>query len=248
MKRLAASVKLRCEIAADYERLSRRAAWFILRELKRRPDLLLCASAGGTPTRAYELLGRHARRRPYLFRRMRVLQIDEWCGVPHGNPASCETDLARKLLEPLRLDRKRYTGFRSDAADPEGECRRIAGWLARNGPIDICILGLGTNGHVALNEPGDALVPHVHVAKLTRSSQQHPMLKELRRKPRYGLTLGLADILSSRKLLLLVNGKHKRAAVQRLLKPNVTTRFPGSLLWLHPDATVLCDRGAAPLT
>jgi galactosamine-6-phosphate isomerase len=97
-----------------------------------------------------------------------------------------------------------------------------------------------------MNEPADALNPQVHVATLARSSQQHPMLKELERKPCYGLTLGIGDILRSRKILLLVNGKHKAAALKRLLQPAVTNDFPASFLWLHSDAAVLCDRRAVP--
>src|SRR5262249_6422315 len=87
-------------------------------------------------------------------------------------------------------------------------------------------------------------VPSVHLASLTKSTQQHPLLKGLSKKPRQGLTLGMGDILSSRKLLLLVNGRHKRDALKRMMQPRGTTKSPGSLLWLHPDATVLCDREA----
>jgi galactosamine-6-phosphate isomerase len=118
-------------------------------------------------------------------------------------------------------------------------------WLEKNGPIDICILGLGLNGHIAMNEPGDALTPHTHVSRLTLQSQKHAMLATLKRKPRFGLTLGMADILSSRKILLLVSGLSKRAILKRTLQPRVTTRLPASFLHLHPDVTVFCDRAAA---
>jgi galactosamine-6-phosphate isomerase len=97
-----------------------------------------------------------------------------------------------------------------------------------------------------MNEPANHFVPHAHVAKLARSSIEHPLLKDLARKPRYGMTLGLGEILRSRKILLLASGASKRAVIQRLLEPRVTTRFPASFLWLHQDATVLCDRNAAP--
>jgi galactosamine-6-phosphate isomerase len=237
---------LRLNVSQSYEAMSRRAEQLIVEELKKRPSLILCASAGGTPTRLYELLAARHQRQPRLFKRMRVLQIDEWGGLPSGNPASCESDLQIKLLEPLGITKDRYVGFRSESRSPEGERLRIGRWLATNGPIDICILGLGVNGHVAMNEPAETLTPHAHVARLTRSSLNHPMLGQLRSKPRYGLTVGMADILSSRMILLLVNGQHKRSAMKRLLQPTVTTRFPASFLWLHPQAIVLCDSEAAP--
>jgi putative deaminase/isomerase len=234
------------DVADSYEQMSRRAEGLIVAELKKHPSLILCASAGGTPTRLYELLAARHRRQPRLFRKMRVLQIDEWGGLPRRHAASCETDLRVKLLEPLGITRERYAGFRTDAANPEAECAKMRQWLAKNGPIDICILGLGRNGHVAMNEPAFALKPHAHVSVLTRSSLKHPMLKELKQKPRYGLTLGLADILASRMVLLMVNGAHKREALERLLKPTVTTRFPASFVWLHPRGFVLCERESAP--
>jgi len=225
--------------------MSQEAADFICRELEQRPNLLLCVSAGSTPTRAYQLLAARYAREPGLFDQMRVLQIDEWCGLAPGSPATCHADLRTKILGPLRVTPDRYKGFRTNAPGPEAECGRIARWLAAHGPIDICVLGLGANGHVAMNEPGAAMTPHVHLAELARSSRHHAMLKTLAKKPRYGLTLGMEDILRSRRILLLVNGKRKRPALSRLMKPLITTRFPASFLWLHSDATVLCDREAA---
>ena len=225
--------------------MSQEAAEIICTELKQRPDLLLCVSAGGTPTRAYQLLAARCRREPRLFARLRVIQIDEWGGLAPGHPATCEADLRAKLLEPLGITDHRFIELRTNATDPAAECSRIARWLDANGPIDICILGLGINGHIAMNEPAAALAPHAHVAKLAPTSRHHAMLKTLKRKPHYGLTLGMGDILRSRRVLLLVNGKRKRTALRRLMKPVVTTRFPASFLWLHSDATILCDEDAA---
>ncbi len=237
---------MRIKIDKDYAAMSARAADFIVAELKQRPELLLCASAGGTPTGPYEQLAARYTRQPHLFRKIRVVQIDEWVGPPPSHPATCRYDLRTKLLAPLHIDSTRFRGYKSDAADPHREPRTMAQWLTKNGPIDICILGLGLNGHVAMNEPDDELVPQAHVSKLTSQSQKHSMLATLKRKPRYGLTLGMADILASRKILLLVSGTTKTAILKRTLQPNVTTRLPASFLHLHPDVTVLCDRAAAP--
>jgi putative deaminase/isomerase len=237
-------MKLNLQVAEDYPELSRIAARIVEVELKRNPNLLLCASAGSTPTGMYEFLAKTFERNPHLFSRMRVLQIDEWGGLPERHAAACETDLQRKLLRPLGIKAGRYAGFKSGAPKPQEECERIANWLAVNGPIDICILGLGLNGHIAMNEPAQELMPHAHVARIARSSRQHGMLKGLRKKPRYGLTLGMAEIFTSRKALLLVSGSSKRDILKKLLEPKVTTRLPASFLWLHPDMVVLCDKEA----
>ena len=229
------------EVFADHETMSRRAAEWLAERLCAKPASLLCLASGGTPTRTYKLLAQQ----PPALRRGRLLKLDEWGGLSTDDPATCEADLRTKVVQPLGIGRNRYKGFRTAATAPAAECARVARWLAANGPIDVCILGLGSNGHVAMNEPAEALVPHAHVAALAESSRNHAMLEHLAKKPRYGFTLGMADILCSRKILLLVNGKRKRPALRLLMHPRVTSRFPASFVWLHRDATVLCDRQAA---
>jgi galactosamine-6-phosphate isomerase len=236
---------LQVRVAKSHAGMSKQAARIIVAELKKKPDLLLCASAGGTPGETYQFLAQEFARRSGLFARLSVIQIDEWAGLPRGSSASCEADLRLKLISPLQIRAGRFAGFRSDADEPAAECRRISQWLESRGPIDICILGLGLNGHVAMNEPAAASNPSAHVAKLAAISRKHGMLRDLARKPSYGMTLGLGEILQSRKILLLVSGKNKRAALKHLMRPEVTSRFPASFLWLHSDATVLCDEEAA---
>jgi galactosamine-6-phosphate isomerase len=117
--------------------------------------------------------------------------------------------------------------------------------MEQEGPIDVCILGIGLNGHIALNEPAPTLSPYAHVAELAEQSRKHVMLKQTRGEVQYGLTLGVADILRARKILLLVSSAAKKDVLARLLTARVTTDFPASLLWLHRDVTILCDREAA---
>ena len=176
---------------------------------------------------------------------MRVIKVDEWGGLGLADPATCESDLRRRLLVPLQIAPDRYAGFESHPSDPRLECERVWQWLARNGPIDLCVLGVGVNGHIAMNEPALALSPGPHLAELTPASLGHPMLAASNAKPAYGLTLGMADILQSRTILLLAGGERKRPVLERLRRPQVTPQFPVSFLWLHPNATVLCDEEAA---
>ena len=155
-----------------------------------------------------------------------------------------ESYLEDKLLGPLRIPRSRYQGFRPRPRDAGAECARIARWLARHGPIDLCVLGLGRNGHLLMNEPAPSLPPGPHVALLSPSTRRHSMLEGLKTPPRRGLTMGLADILQSRTILLLVSGRQKAAPLRRMLSGRVTTRCPASFLWLHSHVTVHCDRAA----
>lgn len=237
----------RVQVARDYSEMSEWAADELVVELRRKPDLLMCASSGATPTGLYGALARRRRERPALFRRFRVVKVDEWAGMDRWDPGSCERDIVTHLLKPLGIGANRYVGFNGKARDPLAECRRVAERVATGGPIDVCVLGLGLNGHVALNEPAAAMEPRAHVVELSRQSMRHPMLQKSARKPRRGLTLGLAEILASRRILLLVSGTHKREVLRRLFRPRVTPRFPASFLWLHSNVTLLCDAPAAGL-
>jgi len=229
----------------DYERLSRAAAEIIISHLRQKPDLLLCAATGASPTRIYQLLVEEFRREPDAFRNLRVLKLDEWGGLAMDDPGSCEFYLQQHLLKPLSISTERYAGAQSDARFPEKECARIRQWLQENGPIDICVLGLGHNGHLAMNEPADSLRPYAHVAELAATTMNHAMLAEAKSRPRHGMTLGMAEIFQARKILLPVSGPAKTEQLERMMNKKITTHFPASLLWMHPDTTCLCDSAAA---
>lgn len=227
----------------DHETVSTAAAGWIEERLVRQPNSLLCLATGGTPMRAYERLAQHARSNPALLAQARILKLDEWGGIPLDRPATCESYLQESLIRPLGLG-SRYVGFASQPTDPKQECARIASWLAAEGPIDLCILGLGLNGHLGFNEPADSLQPHAHIATLTPESLSHAMIAAEPVRPTYGLTLGMADLLQSREILLMVTGTSKREPLRRLLDGRISPSFPASFLWLHPRVTLLVDQAA----
>jgi galactosamine-6-phosphate isomerase len=231
------------EVSADHEAMSRLAAEWLIDRIRSQPSALLCLATGATPMRTYELLAQRGRAEPHLFENVRIIKLDEWGGLAMNDPASCERHLRDSLIDPLGLQ-DRYIAFNSEAADADAECKRITQWLAANGPIYVCVLGLGVNGHIGFNEPAESLRPHAHVAKLAAVSMQHSMLAQSKSRPTHGLTLGMADLLQSRNVLLLVSGEAKRPALKRLLDEQITPGFPASFLALHSDARVICDRAA----
>lgn len=238
---------LQIHSAADHEQMSRQAARVVIRRLQQKPDLLLCASAGGTPTRMYEILAQRCQDQPGLFSDMRVLTVDEWGGLPAGHPATCKEDIRTKLMDPCHIRAARFCAFKTDSSDPGADCDRMSRWLAKNGPIDLCVLGLGLNGHIAMLEPADELPTLAHVAKLAPSSLKHPMLRGSGRVPAFGMSLGLGEIMNSAEVLLLVSGARKSPILHKVLRQAVATRLPASLLHLHPNAHVFYDRAAAAL-
>lgn len=232
--------------APTHEAASQLAAAAIATRLQRRPGALLCLATGATPERCYQLLAEHGRREPALFRQARILKLDEWGGLALDDPATCEAYLRRVLVEPLNLRPDQFVGWESRPADVSAECRRIRDWLREHGPIDLCILGLGLNGHLGFNEPASTLQLQPHRAELAAASQGHSMLSVARGRPEYGLTLGFLDLFRAREIFLLVTGAHKRRQIERWLRPELSTDFPASLLWLHPGLTVFVDEAAWP--
>ena len=232
---------MRFTVLPDREALDREAAALIWEAAGARPDLLICLASGDTPTGAYALLADA----PDRLASARFIQLDEWAGLGAHDPASCAAYLERTVRSPLAVPPERWIGIQGDAPDAGAECRRVAATLEEAGPIDLCILGLGRNGHLGLNEPAESFDPFCHVATLATLSRGHPMLAETTTPVRQGLTLGLGDILRARRVLLLVSGAAKREPLGRLADRCVTPALPASFLWLHGDTVCLCDKAAA---
>jgi galactosamine-6-phosphate isomerase len=230
-------------IADDHEALSQLAAELLLTTVIAKPTAQLCLVGGETPVRTYAVVVERLRAAHISHHGVRICGLNEWCNLPNGDPATMASYLAKHVLTPLGMPPSQFTGFSSDAADWDAECAKMRTHLERQ-PIDFCLLGLGLNGHLALNEPGDSLAPSVHLAELSESTQRHSMLEGVENAPEYGLTLGMGDLMHARQVVLLVSGARKAEMMRRLMMRDISTSFPASLLWLHPGAICLCDRAA----
>ena len=225
----------------SYEEMSRKAKDCILSAIKEKNNLLLCTATGSSPTGTYQMMVDEYQLRPGLFSKLRIIKLDEWGGIPLTQQGTCEAYLQKYLIRPLQIPPSRYISFNSNPDNPAEECKSVSNQLKNEGPIDICLLGMGRNGHLALNEPAESLQAHCHVAQLTASSLQHQMTLEMPQKPSFGLTLGMADIMASKTILLLVSGEGKKRIVKRFLSKEITTALPASFLWLHPNTICLID-------
>jgi len=232
------------EIFNTGKELSQRAGNLIFREIEKNKQLLLCAATGDSPTETYQRIAEKFQQQPDTFDQLRIIKLDEWGGLPMEHPATCESYVRKYILGPLHISKGRYTGFNSDPEDPVAECRNIRDKLAKEGPVDLCILGLGMNGHLALNEPEEFLQAHCHVAALSASSLQHPMTSGMEAKPAFGLTLGMADIMHSKMILMLISGAKKKNIVQKFLSKKISSTVPASFLWLHPNVFCLIGKDA----
>jgi galactosamine-6-phosphate isomerase len=217
--------------------LAEYASEIIINEIRHKPDLLLCTATGSSPTGIYRILSE----KKYRFNtdKLRIIKLDEWGGIDMENAESCESYLQKNVIQPLQILAENFISFHSNPNSPADEIERIKSELVKNGPIDVCILGLGLNGHIAFNEPSEFLWPESHVVELSPESMNHPMAKKMSQKPGYGLTIGMADILKSKKIIMVISGKNKEAVKEKFFRKEISTWLPASFLWLHGNTECL---------
>ena len=218
--------------------MSKKASEIVLKDVRSNPGLLLCTATGSSPKILYEFLASAVQQQEALFQKVRIIPLDEWIGLPTPE-GSCHAYIKEQILTPLQISKERYFGFNPDAEFLEKECERIQEFLTEKGPIDVCILGLGKNGHLGFNEPADELQAHCHIADLAPQSQAHGMIKSTTSKPTTGLTLGMQDILAAKKIILVVCGDGKEKVTEQLLSGSITNACPVSWLWKHENVDCL---------
>lgn len=224
----------------NYDSLSQYAAKLVVDEVQLKKDLLFCAATGNSPTGMYAEMAKNKS----LFEKMRVVKMDEWGIIPLSHPDSCESYLKKHLLEPMEISKDRYTGFETAADKVESEFEKMKAFIADKGPFDICILGLGKNGHIAFNEPADFLQPDFHKALLAPSTIQHDPALYQGPEPAYGLCVGMKDIQQTKKVIFLITGKGKQEAIRQILERKISTQCPASFLWMHSNVECLIDKNS----
>ena len=204
-------------------------------------------AAGATMAPVYEAGVAAARERPALFARSRFFSLDELAGLGPDHSASFVAFLRSRFLDPAGVDPARVRLPRGDAPDAEAEAEAYEAEIAAAGGIDLQLLGIGRNGHIAFNEPGSGAGTRTRTVRLAAGT-----VDSLRTAfppgevpPDRGITMGVATILQSRRILLIATGTAKADAVAAALEGPVAPACPASFLRLHGDATFLCDAAAA---
>ncbi|MBT8235820.1 MAG: 6-phosphogluconolactonase [Bacteroidia bacterium] len=229
---------------SDYDEMSQLAAQSVLTELRQKSGQLLCPASGNSAVGVYNKLAHAIHEDPQIFEELRILMLDEWHGLAADDPNSCNAFLNKYLVRPLAISKERCFFFDGNTSEPEKECERMVALLSQQGPIDVCILGMGINGHLGFNEPAASLSPHCHLSKLSETSKKHAMICSMRSPPEFGITLGMEDILQSKKIILLLSGKSKQEVIEKLLSKEISPQLPASFLWQHPNVECYLDRFA----
>jgi glucosamine-6-phosphate deaminase len=233
-------------IESDYERLSKRAGEIVATFIHDKPDGILMLPTGATPIGMYQELAQKWAEPSLVIRDMCILVLDEWGGLGPDHPMSCHYSIKTGFVDPLGVPATNFHFLDGGTKDPVAECQRYNQLLAKIGPVDLAILGLGLSGHIGLNEPAPQLSAEAHVVRLVPSTiarAKKQMGDGL--APTYGLTLGMAQIMQAQQVLLLASGHQKANQVAEMLTGPITTEFPASLMQMHPAVTFLIDEAAS---
>jgi glucosamine-6-phosphate deaminase len=227
---------------------SRALARRVADALLRKPDLVVGLPAGRTPVEAYTELRRLHSIGEADFSRATAFLLDEFVGIDGSHSGSFRRFITEHLLSGINLDPERVHSLNGLAADPDFECERYEETIASSGGLNLLLLGIGVNGHVGFNEPGNTLKARTHRVTLlesTRLDNAGLFGGVPARVPRAALSIGMGTILRSEAIVMIATGDRKANAVAAMLRGALSTQLPASFLQLHRRVEVYLDRAAA---
>jgi glucosamine-6-phosphate isomerase len=228
---------------SNYEALSEATANLIIEVLKQKPDALICIASGDTPLGVCKFLAKSDKK---LFEKCTFLGLDEWVGMDENDEGSCKYGIYQNLLIPLKFPSERIKYFDAKAQDLASECQKINEFIASRGGLDVMLVGVGMNGHIALNEPNTPFDIYAHVSELeevTKSVGQKYFTKETILTQ--GITLGLAHLQEAKLPILIANSSKKTSVIKRALTEAITEQFPASIFQKIENSIVMLDLEAA---
>ena len=234
-------------IARDADELAEIAADVFRERVRARPELAMAVPAGRTPRRMYARMAQLQAREPIDYARMRVFSVDELC-PPAPRDGYFWRQVRAEFLSWANVDAARCRPFAVDAADLDAMCAAYEAAIADAGGLDLVMLGLGPNAHLASNEPGCAFDVRTRPVRLLDATVRYILTDDVIQGEvcERAVTLGLGTIMAAREVIVLVSGEAKRAPLAQMLDGPVTPDVPASVLRTHPRCLVITDRAARP--
>ncbi|WP_375444904.1 6-phosphogluconolactonase [uncultured Fibrella sp.] len=230
----------------DYKALSAHAAQYIASFIGQKPNAVVCFASGSTPEGTYSLLAEQVRAGKLNLSQCHFIGLDEWVGFGPDDVGGCAYFLYRDLFTPAQLRADQITYFNAKATDLQAECQRIDDVISGFGGLDLLLVGVGENGHIALNEPGTSFRLRSHVVDLAESTKAVGQKYFTKATPlRQGITLGLHYLTEAREVILMASGPRKAAIMKEALTGPVTEQCPASIFQTQPSAHVWLDAAAA---
>ena len=235
-------------VVKDYTEMCKRASRIFAAQVTLKPDSVLGLATGSTPVGMYKELVQMFDEGRIDFSQVKTVNLDEYAGLPGDNDQSYRYFMNQNLFDHINIDKANTNVPDGTAANLHAECERYEQVVASMGGVDIQLLGIGNNGHIAFNEASDHLIAVAHTEKLTESTinANARFFEKKEDVPTMAITMGMGDILAAKKVVLAATGLAKVPAIRGLIMDDViTTQNPSTMLKMHEDAVVVIDRELA---
>lgn len=217
-------------------------------EVKANPDCILGLATGASPIPTYDNIIKTHKEEGISFKGVKTYNLDEYCDLPKADKNSYYTFMHEQLFNGLDILEENVHFLDGNATDTDAECRRYDNEINEAGGIDIQLLGIGNNAHIGFNEPADSFTDGSFKIKLTDSTiEANKIYFDENPMPHYALTMGVNQIMSAKKIVLIATGPKKAEAVRNMIKGEVTPQVPASILQKHNDVEIFLDEAAASL-
>lgn len=235
--------------AKDYKDMSRKAANIISAQVIMKPNCTLGLATGSTPLGIYDQLTEWYKKGDLDFSAVHSVNLDEYRGLPKENDQSYYYFMHKNLFDRVNIRPENTNVPNGMEPDAEKECRRYEKLIADLGGIDLQLLGLGHNGHIGFNEPGEAFEKETHCVDLQKRTIEanKRFFDSADEVPRQAYTMGIKTIMQAKKILVAVSGEDKAEIVKKAFFGPVTPAVPASILQMHNDVTVVADEAALSL-
>lgn len=234
-------------IAKDYDEMSLLAAEIIAAQVRSKPNSVLGLATGGTPVGTYQALAKMYREGKVDFAKVSTFNLDEYLGIPNDHPERYYNFMWTNLFQHVNIPKDRIHVPTNILEGAEQFCDWYEEQIEAYGGVDLQLLGIGPDGHIAFNEPTSSLASRTRMKTLDESTIEANarFFNNADEVPRYAITMGVGTVLEARKLLLIANGKKKAGIVKAFIEGPVTSMVTASALQLHPQAIVILDEDAA---
>ncbi len=232
--------------AKDYQDMSRKAANIISAQIIMKPDCVLGLATGSTPIGTYRQLVDWYEKGDLDFSKVSTVNLDEYRGLKHTDPQSYYYFMRENLFGHVNIREEAAFVPDGENEDAKAACEKHEEIIRSLGGIDLQLLGLGNNGHIGFNEPGEAFEKETHCVDLTKSTIEanSRFFDSIDEVPTQAYTMGIRTIMQAKKILVVANGEGKADIVARAFFGPVTPEVPASILQMHPDVTVVADEAA----
>ncbi len=235
-------------VVKDYEEMSKEASLIIKDLLVKKPDATLGLATGSSPIGLYQNLIKYYENGEISFKNVKTYNLDEYCELPRSHPESYYSFMHRNLFSHVDILEENVHIPCSEGSDLQALCNEY-NELLHKATIDLQLLGIGANGHIGFNEPNTPFDQETWVVKLTDKTRRdnQRFFNSLDEVPTHAMTMGIANIMQAKCLLLVASGKNKAEAIRRLASGEVNPECPATILNRHPNAIVIVDEDAASL-